>query len=302
MTYAIIDIGSNTIRLTVNLVNGTTAQNLFHKKHMAGLAGYVKKGELTEEGISRVCESLLDFQALLSHLNIDETTVFATASLRNISNTVHALSTITRQTGYVVELISGEEEALLGYYGIRQEVSPEDGILLDIGGGSTEITAFQGEQVSQAVSVPAGSLNLYARLVKSPHVVPTKKEILAIQEDLSQTFRPVLASYPKSSHFYGIGGSMRAAIKVARRVLDLPPDCRTLTAAQCDTMKHFLTENRREVTSGILRFCPDRIHTLVPGFLIFDTIFRELGGESLTVCQYGVREGYLWDRYMRNEK
>ena len=122
MKQAIIDIGSNSIRLTLYETEGEHFKTLFREKIMAGLAGYVENRTLSAAGIECACSALLNFQSILQTLKIDHICVFATASLRNISNTGQARSIIRSATGYDVEILSGEEEALLGYTGAMQEL------------------------------------------------------------------------------------------------------------------------------------------------------------------------------------
>lgn len=299
MKYAIIDVGSNTIRLTVNLVDDASIKNLFNKKIVAGLASYVERGRLNPEGIARVCDALEELKNLLSHFDIDQTAVFATASLRNISNTDEALDAIAERTGFHVNLLSGEQEAILGYYGICQEIPVQQGILLDIGGGSTEITMFHKDGPEKARSFPIGSLNLYSCHVKK-NILPSKKERDDMKQSLSEIFSDdALGVFRQSKQLYAVGGSARAILKLTNHVLNLPPDNRTLTAEQLKEVKKYLLQEDRNVAHLILKDCPDRIHTLIPGFLIFYTLFKRLGGEAVTVCRSGVREGYLWDRYLR---
>ena len=87
MKYAVIDIGSNSICLVAYEINENNFKTLFKEKIMAGLAGYVVKGELTKAGIKSACNGLLSFKKILSSLEITRFWIFATASLRNISNT-----------------------------------------------------------------------------------------------------------------------------------------------------------------------------------------------------------------------
>ena len=115
MKQAIIDIGSNSIRLTLYETEGQSFKILFREKIMAGLAGYVEDGKLSAEGIECACAGLLTFRKILQTLQIENTRIFATASLRNVSNTERALSVIRAATGFSVEVISGEDEALFGY-------------------------------------------------------------------------------------------------------------------------------------------------------------------------------------------
>lgn len=166
MKQAIIDIGSNSIRLTLYETEGQSFKILFREKIMAGLAGYVEDGKLSAEGIECACAGLLTFCAILQTLAIDRISVFATASLRNISNTEQALSVIRAATGYSVEVISGEDEALFGYAGAMQELHLTGGAFLDIGGASTEIVTFEDGKPVDFASFPIGSLSLYRRCVK----------------------------------------------------------------------------------------------------------------------------------------
>ena len=89
MKYALIDMGSNSIRLTVYDMDQTSFKVLFKEKIMAGLAGYVEHGRLTRDGIDCACQSLHEFRSTLELLQIEHLAVFATASLRNICSAVY---------------------------------------------------------------------------------------------------------------------------------------------------------------------------------------------------------------------
>lgn len=182
MKQAIIDIGSNSIRLTLYETENQSFRILFREKIMAGLAGYVENGKLSAEGIECACAGLLTFRSILQTLEIGRVSVFATASLRNISNTEQALSVIRAATGYPVEVVSGEDEALFGYAGAMRELRPTSGAFLDIGGASTEIVTFDEEKPDDFASFPIGSLSLYRRCVKK--ILPGKAD------DRQQVRRP----------------------------------------------------------------------------------------------------------------
>ncbi len=142
MQYALIDMGSNSIRLTVYDLDKTSFKILFKKKIMAGLAAFVKDGILTQDGIDCACNCLQVFQHTLERLHIENLAVFATASLRNVENTDQALEQIQQATGICVEVLSGEMEAECGYYGAITDVQVDDGLFVDIGGASAELALF----------------------------------------------------------------------------------------------------------------------------------------------------------------
>ena len=158
MKYALIDMGSNSIRLTVYDLDKSGFKILFKEKIMAGLAGYVEHGRLTQDGIDCACSSLREFQTTLELLHIGHLAVFATASLRNISNTSQAVEQIRQETGVEVEVLSGEAEAAYGFYGAVCDTELAEGLFGDIGGASTEVVTFSGGKLSGATSLPIGSL------------------------------------------------------------------------------------------------------------------------------------------------
>ena len=123
MQCALIDMGSNSIRLTVYDMDASDFKILFKEKRMAGLAGYVEHGRLTPDGIDCACQCLREFQNTLSVLQIEHLAVFATASLRNISNTAQAVTQIARATGITVSVLTGEEEAACGFCGATCDVA-----------------------------------------------------------------------------------------------------------------------------------------------------------------------------------
>lgn len=279
MKQAIIDIGSNSIRLTLYETESQSFKILFREKIMAGLAGYVEDGKLSAEGIECACAGLLTFRKILQTLQIENVRVFATASLRNISNTDRALSVIRAATGFSVEVISGEDEALFGYAGAMQELHLSGGAFLDIGGASTEIVTFEDGRPVDFASFPIGSLSLYRRCVKK--ILPG---------DGALAPRALLV---------GVGGTARAALKLARHYCGISDDCRSMTAEQLDSLCAFLCSGKKEVSDLILRLEAERIHTLVPGLLILQHVFHLFHAEQLVVGKFGVREGYLCERILK---
>jgi exopolyphosphatase / guanosine-5'-triphosphate,3'-diphosphate pyrophosphatase len=297
MKQAVIDIGSNSIRLTLYETYEQSFKILFREKFMAGLAGYVEDGKLSAEGIECACEGLLNFRSILQTLEIDQIRVFATASLRNISNTEQALSVIRAATGYTVEVISGEEEALFGYAGAMQELHLVSGTFLDIGGASTEFVAFDEEKPVDFTSFPIGSLSLYRHCVKK--ILPGEGSLKRLKKEISQTIKISDTTPVQHPLLVGVGGTARAVLKMAKRYYNGSDDCHSMTAEQLDELCAFLCSGKKSASDMILRLEAERIHTLVPGMLILQHVFHLLGAQQLVVSKYGVREGYLCQRILK---
>lgn len=120
-------------------------------------------------------EVLQRFQAILDSVHPKRVYVFATASLRNIINTQEVLEEIRRICGLEVRVLTGQEEAIFDYFGALRTLNGPDGLLVDIGGGSTELVLFHDRQVTSACSLPMGSLNMYTRFVRD--IIPTADEL-----------------------------------------------------------------------------------------------------------------------------
>lgn len=297
MKQAIIDIGSNSIRLTLYETAGQSFKTLFREKIMAGLAGYVEDGKLNAAGIECACAGLLTFRNILQTLEVANVDAFATASLRNISNTEQALSVIRAATGYWVQVLSGEEEALLGYTGAMQELHLSSGAFLDIGGASTEIVTFDCGKAVDFASFPIGSLNLYRRCVK--RILPGAGSLKRLRQEISKAIdgEDALASRPL---VVGVGGTARAVFKLARHYYEISDDSHSMTDEQLDGLCAFLCSEKKEASDLILRLEPERIHTLIPGMLILQHVVHLFQAQQLVVSKYGVREGYLCQRILSN--
>lgn len=292
MKYSVIDIGSNSIRLTAYDTAGPFFRILFKEKIMAGLAGYVENGCLSRDGIRRACAGLLELRETLDALELrDRVSVFATASLRNICNTQEAVAEIQAVTGFPIEVVSGEEEALLGYTGAMEELHLTQGVFLDIGGASTEVAIFADQALRFSSSVPLGSLKLFREEVRL--VLPTVEEQQAlvsrvregIPDDIFQRFGP-------QRQLACVGGTARTALKLARKVCGLSGGNR-LTLAELCQVRERLCGEAKSAADLILKVEPERIHTILPGILILEHMATGFGVEEIIVSKYGVREGYL---------
>ena len=297
--YGVIDMGSNTIRLIVYRCKNGRFRSLFSEKAMVGLAGYVQDEKLSLEGIERAGDALLHFRDILANMDIQETHVFATASLRNVSNTQTAIEMLEQRTGYTIELISGEEEARLDFIGAMHNVKLDHGLLTDIGGGSTELVSYQDRQILQAVSVPIGSLGMYTRYVKK--ILPREKERKEMKKAIVKQLDKVSLQLPQDDAgiLCGVGGTVRAALKLTNYMFSQPSDCNVITADRLRFVLDTLSGNDATAWSLILKACPERIHTIVPGLCILREVVKKYGCEFVVVSRYGVREGYLVDRVLK---
>ena len=297
MICGIVDLGSNTIRLSIYHWEGQDFRLLLNKKTIAGLAGYVQGGVLSDSGILVACRTLSSYRALLDNFQVSKMHVFATASLRNISNTGEAVETIRDVTGIPVEVLSGDAEAALSFKGAVLPGGVSTGLLADIGGGSFELVSYEDMSITSACSLPVGSLSLYTRFVNG--LFPTSEERKAMRAYVEEQLDRARTAGVRRSRLCGVGGTIRALNKLSVDVFHKPPESRSMTAEELRELYKLLKKDGRDTLRQILHAAPDRVHTLVPGLVILNTIIKAYGVELVTASSSGVREGYLMDRVMK---
>lgn len=291
MKKALVDLGSNTIRLSVYNVNEDGSFSLlFSEKETAGLVNYISDKKMSVEGFDKACDVITNFQKLTAQFGINQLNVFATASLRNITNSREASAYIKEKTGEDINIISGKAEAELGYYGAMWETTIDKGIIFDIGGGSTEIVKFENKDILSADSYEIGSLNLFNGYVKN--IWPTATE----QKNIKERVRQVLseADFDKPHKVIcGIGGTNRALLSLANAYFKKPRENRVISGSEFKKLKKMILKKDETAKKLILKNCPDRVHTIIPGMLITNEIAKKLGAKEIVISRYGVREGYL---------
>jgi exopolyphosphatase/guanosine-5'-triphosphate,3'-diphosphate pyrophosphatase len=279
------------MRLSVYSIHDHEIKPIFHRKSMSALISYVdKSGGMTERGISKMITVLLGFKKIIENVRIRNVYIFATASLRNIQNRQHVVDTVREATGFEVNVISGEEEGISSFVGAAYNVNIDSGLMVDIGGGSTELVFYQDRKISRAYSIPIGSLSLYANFVSG--LVPTKDEYKKIKKYVKEQLEAIQVSEAPDVLLCGVGGTNRAACKLCNDYFDLPLNNRSLETEQIKTlMRSFYDEE--DGVARILRVVPERIHTIIPGMIILRIIAKRYGCGTIAVSEYGVREGYL---------
>lgn len=287
MKYAVIDVGSNTIRLCVYQKDASGLSLFVNERVMALLGSKTTDGALNEEGIAAASEALLKLKAVAEKEQVAHLFVFATAALRNISNTQAVVERLKQTTGLFVDVLSGEEEALLTFAGAAEAQHIEDGLIADIGGGSTELVLVQHGQVLTKASLPIGSLTAFVRFVKTR---PAERErISELREYVRQMIAEHFAQDRKALVLYGIGGAARTASELEKILYPASGGAiQTL-----EMLLYRLLDDEKLAEKSILAASPDRLDTALPGVAILCEAAAFFGCKRLDVCKAGVREGYL---------
>ena len=165
MNYAVVDTGSNTIRLSVYKFENGHLSELFTEAVFANLAAHICDNSLTEDGILACCDAINKHKETAKKYYAS-LFVFATAAIRNAENTQEIAEKVKENTGVTLEILSGADEGELSFLGAKEDFPNGDGIMADIGGGSSEVVAYRDGTPCAVQSIPLGSLSAYKKFVK----------------------------------------------------------------------------------------------------------------------------------------
>lgn len=296
---AIIDIGSNSIRLVVYGGPPRIPATLFNEKVVAGLGqGLAETGAITPAALDAARKALARFKRLCEAMKVEQVRTVATAAVRDASNG-EALLDAAAALGIDVELLSGEQEAEAAALGVLSAIPEADGIVGDLGGGSLELTRIRGGQVCERASFPLGVLRLQPLRAAPPGAIGR-----LVREQLAAA--PWLAA-AHGLPLYLVGGSWRALARVDMALSAYPlPIIHQYTMAPSAAAR--LARTVVQIDRAQLRSIPSlsgsRIATLPEAAGLLATLVRELKSASLIVSAYGLREGLLYaalDPALRDE-
>ncbi|MDU5808524.1 ethanolamine ammonia-lyase reactivating factor EutA [Finegoldia magna] len=296
MIYAVIDIGSNTIRLSVYKVIGDEVKNLFNEKSSASLASFIEKGMMNEHGIQKLINTLKEFKNLISNFeDISKTYAIATASIRNSCNRREIIERVRTEVGIDIELISGEEEAKLSFLG--SGIDSQSGILTDIGGGSSEIVVFEQGKVVKTSSLNIGSLVAFDNFARGLFITKDEKKLL--EDDIKLMIASNNLNRVQHDLVCAVGGSARACLKLYNEYYDKEAGNVIITM---DGLKNLINtlinmEDRTKMKL-ILKVKADRIHTLIPGMIILYRIAKYFYADIIRVSMTGIREGFVYNKIL----
>ena len=298
MLYAMIDVGSNTIRMAIYEIDGDRVEMIMKKKHTVGLASYVKDGYMRREGIEKVVEIINGYKDFLNDFGINQMTAFTTAALRNAINGRHAVEEVEYRTGIKIHLMSGDEEATYDFIGATHNLVDDDGLLIDIGGGSTEIVYFENRNIKIKVSLPIGSLAFHTRYT-GIHILPSASECEEMRAEAEATVSAI-KEFQAVTHaqICGIGGTFKGAMALYNSMYGLPKrNMRMEVRRITDILWRFQREHELTEQDKILlmRTVPERMHTFLPGLIIADVLAKRFKSLHVMFSDSGVREGYIYD-------
>ncbi|GAA0730543.1 Ppx/GppA family phosphatase [Sphingomonas japonica] len=288
---AIVDIGSNSIRLVVYQGPARMPAVLFNEKVMAGLGrGLADDGAIAEEGMVAARKALARFAAVVREMQVAGIRTVATAAVREASNGSELME-IAREAGLPIELLSGEEEAIAAGCGVLSAIPTANGIVGDLGGGSLELVRIGDGAVRDRVSFPLGVLRIAAIRARGKGALDR-----TVQQLLTQAG---WAGRGAELPLYLVGGSWRSLARLDMHVTGYPLPVIHEYAMAPEAVSR-LVRTLGHVSKATLKAIPNlsggRVSTLGDGAVLLSCLLRHLGSFTTVVSAFGLREGLLYQR------
>ena len=298
--YAAVDLGSNSFRLHIGKHDGEAIRVLKSVREPIRLAaGLDAQGNLTEAAQDSALACLRNFQAVLAGYRLDAVRVVATSTLRVANNGAAFLPAAEKAIGYPIEIISGEEEGRLIYMGVANALAApgERRLVIDIGGGSTELILGSGTDIERVESFSIGTVKQSLSFFPGGRVDSAAYDaaVLSARSHFEDAAPPY--QRPNWKVAYGSSGTIRAIADVIER--NGLGDGR-LSAAGLEALKQRFIACGQVALIDLPGLRPDRAGTVIGGLAILIALVHELAIEAIVPVEAGLRMGVMWDLYLRS--
>ena len=300
MKVAIIDLGTNSLRLDVYELSaaGHAVRRIYRNKVMVRLGdGVFETSELLPEAKQRTLQALLDFKHLIEAEGVDRVVGFATSAMRQAKNSKAFVRQIKKLTGFNMEVIDGKTEAEFIAKGIlSNEVLPASLVaLIDIGGGSTEVSICHKKSVIDSFSFDLGANRLQQMFL---HTVPPQKlpsgesPVEALRAYVNEQVAPLVQkkNWPSIEVVIGSSGTIRAIAKIIRKK-DVPID--PFKRSSLATLIEEMLPMSREQLLLLPGLEAKRVDLILAGCVLLDEILKVLGCKKVYTTSFSLRDGIL---------
>src|SRR3954467_14085084 len=292
---AIVDIGSNSVRLVVYESQSRVAATLQNEKSICAIGrDMVTSGRLQAEGCTAALEALSRFRMIADGLNVEHRDAVATAAARDASNGAEFIRRAETAWGRTIRILAGEDEARIAAEGVVAGIPDADGLAADLGGGSLDMVSVKGGKTGNAYTLPFGPL----RLMDQSKGDPDKARDIVDKglKNLPDITAPAL---------YAVGGVWRSFARVDMEEHDYPLHvlqhyvipraralrlCRLLAGLSKDSVRKIKVVSKR------------RAESLPYGAVVLERLLEAGSIKDVVISAYGLREGLLYARLSAEER
>src|SRR3954451_5409212 len=291
---AVIDVGTNSTRLLVADVEGGVVSQVERRSTVTRLGrGVDLSGHLANEAIEDVCAAIGGYIGMIEESGAETTDVIATSAVRDADNGSAFVAELRERFALSARVLDGEEEARSTYLGATSEGPPaEPTLVVDIGGGSTELIVGQGSEISFHDSLQAGVVRHTERCIAGDP--PTARELEALAGDIRGLIEASVGTGPELSQAIAVAGTPTSLASVELELEPYDPSRvhgHVLGLPSIQRMLSRLASVPLAERVGIAGLHPDRAPTIVAGVVILVEAMRAFGLEKITVSEHDILYG-----------
>lgn len=293
--YAVVDVGSNSVRLVIYDRLGRAPFPRFNEKSMCRLGeGLAETGRLAPEAIGRTVAALTRFAAIAAAMRVERIDVLATEATRRAANGDDLIARIRDATGMETRVLAGGEEATFSALGVVSGFYRPRGLAGDIGGGSVDFAAVVDDRVGDRnASLPIGALPVSALLRCGGGDSGLREAKKQIDAALAEALPPLRAE----GAFYAVGGGWRALAAIHMLRVKAPVQVvhgYTVAAQEVRALAKEVSRMDDAAVAALPGTPGARVDTLAASALVLDRVLKAVRPEQIVFSAFGLREGWLY--------
>ncbi len=288
---AVVDIGSNSVRLVIYERLSRTPTVFFNEKVLAGLGkGVADDGRLADDAVEMALAALGRFRQICTQCSVGQVNVIATAAVREADNGEDFIARAEAELHAPVQVLTGGQEARYAAFGVVSGVWRPNGIAADLGGGSLELVDVQGGEIGTGTTLPLGALRL--QISTGDTVKDAERHIDKVLDDCE------LLEHGAGRAFYAVGGTWRSLARLHMVKTGHPLHVMheyTIDAEEAVKFCRYLTRNPVAEIDGITSVSRQRRMLLPYGAAVLRKLLMRMQPSSVQLSALGVREGLLYE-------
>lgn len=312
MRIGILDLGTNTFNIFIaDILPDKTFKKIYKSKIAVKLGeGGINKNFIEEKPFKRGIRAIKKHKKTIDEYGVEKIVAFATSAVRSSTNGKHFVKVAKETTGIDIEIISGDREAELIYFGVRSAVNMNDhpSLIIDIGGGSTEFIIANKNNIFWKQSFLLGAARLLDKFKPSDPIKET--EVKQIEAYLEENLQPLFAAVSSLSlkgissnpvtELIGSSGSFDSlaemiayrfyTIELVKGKIDYD-----FNLDDCEKIYQIILQSTYKERLHMPGLTKMRVDMIVVSAIFVDYVFRRLGLEKMRLSRYSLKEGVLWE-------
>ncbi|WP_374660510.1 Ppx/GppA family phosphatase [Phenylobacterium sp.] len=284
---AVIDVGSNSVRLVIYRIEGRAIWTIFNEKALAGLGRDLPAtGRLSPEGVETALAALRRFRVALSGWSRSDIVAVATAAVREASDGQQFLARVEMETGLRLRVVSGAEEARYAALGVIAGQPDAAGVVGDLGGSSLELVHLDPAATREGITLALGPFALGA---------PKPLDVDKVRKVIDQRLDGAGLAF-RTREFHAVGGAWRNLALLHMEMADYPLRVAhqyEMNRSDAVDVARFVARQSKNSLERMQGLSKKRFDTLPYSALVLDALIERLGIERIVISAYGLREGLL---------